>query len=428
MDAGSDAPVGCLHASDCFALTDACNSGSCLNNVCVKTPTNEGGACDDGLFCTDFDTCTMGTCMGSPKSCPFTDTCQSPSCDESAKMCVTTPVSDGTPCVVPNNVCYFTAFCQSGVCTGGQEMDCSFLDGACSIGTCDAMQGCVSTPAAEGAPCDDGLFCTVNDACHGGTCAGTPMQCPPATEPCQANTCSESTQACESGAAPDGTSCTGTNACLAMQTCSGGACAGGVPANDGMPCTSTSACTTNGACASGVCAGTPVTACVSGDGCCPPGCTLATDSDCSCSVDLALTAVAKTSGGGSSAMYLPAELNNGIGESQCGRYSWIKLDWSTAVTIGSMYIESPEAGGQGTCAMLPGRNVQSGDVQTWSGSAWVTATSFSGESGNIQIDVQPAVTTTKLRLGNVQSSPGNGNSEIFEWHVFGAPGCVPAPD
>jgi hypothetical protein len=164
------------------------------------------------------------------------------------------------------------------------------------------------------------------------------------------------------------------------------------------------------------------------------------DSDCNCNVNIALMAVGSTSGGGSSMGFLPLEMNNGIGKSHCGEFSWIlngptpngawwELDWTAPQTIASFYIEASTANGIGQCTEASGRNINSADVQWWNGSAWVTATSFSGQSGDIQLNLTPPVVTTKLRLFNVtSSSPGNGNSLMFEWHVFSAPGCIPPPD
>jgi hypothetical protein len=173
---------------------------------------------------------------------------------------------------------------------------------------------------------------------------------------------------------------------------------------------------------------------------CPAGetCSGGTCGNCS-SIDLALLAAPSASAGGSVAPFLPVELNNGYGESQCGDYSWVQnsnvagadawfeLDWPSAVTIASMYIESPLAGG-GPCGVVAGRNVASANVQTWNGSAWVTATSIAGGSGSLQVNLPSPISTTKLRLDSVLTSPGNGNSIIWEWHVFGTPSCVPPAD
>jgi hypothetical protein len=182
--------------------------------------------------------------------------------------------------------------------------------------------------------------------------------------------------------------------------------------------------------------------CVGGDNCCPAGCTLMNDSDCNCTINLALTAVASVSpGGGSIPPYTAAELNNGIGKSQCNRWSWVtnggtptanawfELDWTSQVTVASIYVETTaENGNDPVCPGSAGRNVAGADVQYWNGSTWVTATTFSGKTNDFQLDIVPPVQTTKLRLGNVAAGATGYNSLIREWHVFGAPGCIPPAD
>ncbi len=64
---------------------------------------------------------------------------------------------------------------------------------------------------------------------------------------------------------------------ICAQICSTLGCVSNADCND------SNACTTD-ACSSGSCTNTPITACSSGDGCCPAGCTSSTDTDCpSCS-------------------------------------------------------------------------------------------------------------------------------------------------
>jgi hypothetical protein len=309
-----------------------------LNNVCTRAPANEGATCDDGLFCTDFDVCTMGTCKGTPKTCPPTSECTVGTCDETTKACGTMPGNDGAPCKPANDACVQGA-CSGGACAGAQPMSCSYLDEICAVGSCDAMQGCVKKP---------------------------------------------------------------------------------------------------------------ITTCTSGDGCCPSGCTPATDSDCSCSVDLALAAIGTISGGGGGPWWLPSEMNDGIGKSHCDEFSWIannatpsgafwQLDWPSPVTIASLYIEATNADGTGQCPSDTGRNIASADVQWWNGWGWATAFSFSGKSGDVQIDLPQPVVTKSLRLFDVTAgAPSicgapplplcNGNSIMYEWHVFNTPGCIPPPD
>ena len=322
---------------------------------------------------------------------------------------------------------------------GAIPVDCSVLNDQCNTGTCDPVMGCVKTPK-NGSPCFDGSLCTTSKTCQNGVCGGgIPVTCPPSTIPCQPSTCVEGVHVCQVGPAPNGTACTSGKPCVTGETCAAGACGGGTPASEGMACTTAGACERSPACHLGACTGTPITACASNDGCCPAGCTAATDNDCNCSMNLALTAVGSASSGGVAPGHGPDQINNGIGKSDCNSFSWIfdgptpdtafwELDWPSPVTIGSFYVEAEPADGSGPCMEPAGRNIASADVQIWSGAAWMTVTSFSGESGNLQIDLPAPVTTTKLRLANVESSPGNGNSAMFEWHVFAGVGCIPPPD
>ena len=80
--------------------------------------------CDDGLFCTNVDSCQGGSCVGSGSPCPGPDgdaDC-SESCDET-------------------------------------NDDCSLYDG-------------------DGASCDDGLYCTAVDSCLADVCTGAGDPCP----------------------------------------------------------------------------------------------------------------------------------------------------------------------------------------------------------------------------------------------------------
>jgi hypothetical protein len=285
-DAIADGPIACRHASECTSLADACNVGACLDNLCVKYPSNETGSCDDGLFCTYNDVCTMGVCKGTPKMCfaaldGGTDPCHTPTCDEAMKGCIATPANDGALCT-PSDLCFVGGTCSGGTCLPTQAVDCSSLDDACSKGSCDmgfckpvavadatpckgvaagpcatgaCFSGvCTPMPANEGAACDDGLFCTIDDACKQGKCTGVPNPCGP-TDGCHTNTCSESLQQCTSTENADGTPCNDGDVCNADKACSAGVCTGGMPANDGVACTPTMACIVGATCMQGVCGG-----------------------------------------------------------------------------------------------------------------------------------------------------------------------------
>jgi hypothetical protein len=133
-------PVGspCTDTLFCTGV-DTCNGmGTCTSpgNPCVLNPNDNdcsqtcnegadqcngndpnGSACEDGLFCTDNDTCQGGNCVGGDDPCqgPDSDTDCTESCDEDADDC------QGND---PNNsLCHFSCFpdgvCQNGTCFSG---------------------------------------------------------------------------------------------------------------------------------------------------------------------------------------------------------------------------------------------------------------------------------------------------------------------
>jgi hypothetical protein len=78
---------------------------------------------------------------------------------------------DGSPCDG-------TETCRDGFCVHSAGPDCSALDDGCVVGACDdATGGCVAVPRTDGAACDDGAWCTEDDACEAGACAGAARDC-----------------------------------------------------------------------------------------------------------------------------------------------------------------------------------------------------------------------------------------------------------
>ena len=179
---------------------------------------------------------------------------------------------------------------QSDLCA----QDCSAistppcLKSVCNDGSYQGVVGdCVVVPDDAGVPCDDGLFCTIDDGCDGmGQCMGGPMNdCGMAPPPCNDITCDEAAQSCTTTPSMNGAMCQDpNNLCIKGSTCSNGNCIGGtlddcfffpVPdechvavcdpgtgmcaaqvGNEGGPCTDpTDLCTVNKTCAAGMCQG-----------------------------------------------------------------------------------------------------------------------------------------------------------------------------
>jgi hypothetical protein len=304
---GSTGP--CVMKEDCAALDDPCNVGTCINGTCEKTPANESGSCDDGQWCTENDACHLGACVGgTEKYCPSPDSCHLGLCDEAAKACASAPGNDGAACD-DGDACTYAGVCSSGACLKGSPVDCSAFDSECGTGQCVPGVGCQTVPKNDGAPCkdpggtpcttgqcqagacigvptptgtpcDDGLFCTVNDACDGGLCSGQPNTCAAPGNVCMMGTCNEAAKTCIAVPGNDGGPCDDHNDCTTGDQCAAGACQPGVPANQGIACDDHDGCTAGTTCESGACtnAQSEITQCIDGDMCCPAGC--ATDHDC----------------------------------------------------------------------------------------------------------------------------------------------------
>ena len=271
----------CVSAQDCADFADSCNDGTCINGACQKVAVNEGAGCDDGKQCTSNDSCQLGVCTGPQNPCPASDPCHVGTCDLVSDTCVEMPGNDGAGCV-DDDACTLNSTCSGGVCAFGSPLDCSFLDGTCSVGACDPMLGCYATPQNDGTACNDSLFCTVTDVCLGGACVGSGDPCNGGMT-CLVGNCSENFDTCNSVPAPNGSACDDLSSCTVNELCTNGVCGSGMAANPGGVCNDQDACTNGELCSAGACTGgVAVVACVAGDGCCPVGCAPAQDIDCGC--------------------------------------------------------------------------------------------------------------------------------------------------
>lgn len=249
--------------------------------------------------------------------------------------CADPDTPDGARCD-DGLLCTVGESCDGGSCQGGHPLDCSYLASGCTVGQCDETAGCQQAPAPEGTTCNDGLFCTVNDVCTAGVCAGATNDCSSVvTGDCEIGVCDEDFDFCTTEDKPlgtecdDGFLCTDGATCSSFGTCQTGAtkdcsavadqCNSGVcdavtgeceaEPITGLSCNDADACTTLDTCSStGECVGTPVdvdgdgfppeacggTDCDDGDGTVSPDdievCTDAIDNDCDDLTDAADTA------------------------------------------------------------------------------------------------------------------------------------------
>jgi hypothetical protein len=76
-------PVVCAALDQCHDV-GTCNSGT---GACSSPAKTNGTGCDDGLFCTDLDTCTSGVCGGLPRDCSDGDPFTLDTCNEAEDVC-----------------------------------------------------------------------------------------------------------------------------------------------------------------------------------------------------------------------------------------------------------------------------------------------------------------------------------------------------
>ena len=80
---------------DCSHLDDACTLGRCaaLTGECVSEPRLDSSPCDDGLWCTEHDSCQDGVCGGVERECGAREG-YDVYCDEPEQTCVFEELDD----------------------------------------------------------------------------------------------------------------------------------------------------------------------------------------------------------------------------------------------------------------------------------------------------------------------------------------------
>ena len=235
--------ISCTTDQECTDLSD-CTTDLCVNASCTNDPVADGTGCSDGLYCTENDSCQQGNCAGAQRDCSSVGGgCTTGVCDEEQDLCVATPVDDGTGCN-DGLYCSENDVCTAGICSGSTR-DCSQTAGDCTDASCNEDQDqCEGVPKSDGAPCEDGLYCTVDDQCIGGGCnSGAPRDCSASGGSCVDGSCNENADQCEGNTLPDGTGCDDADPCTSGDQCQGGVCLG----------TQTICSHLDGPCAQGVC-------------------------------------------------------------------------------------------------------------------------------------------------------------------------------
>ena len=283
-DPPASCPTSCNDGNSCTVDTMTGSAAAC-NVACSHTNitacTNADGCCPSGCNANNDGDCSAscgngvvepGETCDPPATCPTScddgNTCTNDAMTGSAANC--NVACSHTPIVS----CAGGDGCCPAGCDANGDSDCS---ASCGNGAIEPGETC-DPPASCPQSCDDGNGCT-NDAMTGSAancnaaCSHTPIVscangdgcCPAGCSPADDDDCSQS---CGNGVVDPGETCDPQASC--PTSC-----------DDGLGCTvdtmTGSAANCNAACSS-----TAIVSCVSGDGCCPPGCDVASDSDCIC--------------------------------------------------------------------------------------------------------------------------------------------------
>ncbi len=176
----------CDVAESCTGASAACPGDAFASSATVCRPS--AGVCD-----------VAESCTGSSAACP-TDARSTAACRASAGDCDVAELCDGigNDCP-PDAFAPATQLCRAahGVCDvaetcTGSSATCPLdafapATSLCRLATsdCDAAERCTgSSPSCpidalqpDGTACDDGMTCTIDDRCVGGTCGGDSMIC-----------------------------------------------------------------------------------------------------------------------------------------------------------------------------------------------------------------------------------------------------------
>ena len=189
------------------------------------------------------------------------------------QACSVEACDDGLPCTDDQ--------CQVGGCVHLPAPGWCVIDGACAAHgarqpgnpcrLCDVARPTAWSSEADGVGCDDGLFCTVGEACLGGACTGGgPRDCGAGLGACASATCDEASDGCLSTYRPNGERCGPPGDACAWSECWWGTCAAQQAANH-VPCADGDACTAGDECLMGACVSGVAVTCAQPPECRQPG-------------------------------------------------------------------------------------------------------------------------------------------------------------
>ena len=240
----------CIHDDGCCPISLGCSSldDNDCSPQCGNGVLEEGEICDGACpsTCEDNDSCTIDILEGA------IDTCSAECDNQPITLCI-----DGDGCCAPD-------------CNSLDDDDC---EPVCGNNLLEAGELCDGNCPAD---CVDGIGCTAD------VLVGSPEECnvtctfplitsctPESNDGCCAPECNSATDL-------DCSSSCGNNVSEVSEVCDGDC---PQVCQDGRACTTDFVAGSITSC-SASCGIIPVTECVSGDGCCAPGCKESDDSDC----------------------------------------------------------------------------------------------------------------------------------------------------
>lgn len=207
VDAG--AHVVCRPAAGPCDIPEECDGTS------VICPANQqkspGDSCSTGRFCFVGETCNDNLqCTGTPRDCSDAYACTDDSCNENRNRCdhikndgfCLNSIGDVHDCGTPTCVADGSQGSDSDGCKvvpSGQGEICEVATAECRLDkVCDGTH--IDCPqnfpiAPNQTPCNDGLYCTVNDQCSSGVCGGSARDCSDAFG-CTVDSCDDDLNTC----------------------------------------------------------------------------------------------------------------------------------------------------------------------------------------------------------------------------------------
>ncbi|MBW2455941.1 MAG: hypothetical protein JRI68_15600, partial [Deltaproteobacteria bacterium] len=222
---GTGAAAGCATASD-PTFDDDDDDGSSTTSDGGSTSSGIGGGGGNG-----------GTTTSSPCAVDCTQiqapVCQIAQCNAQTGQCEVVADADATACD-DGVFCTADDACLAGICAPGPDNDCGLSPAACQVIACDEnSQTCATTASQNGDPCvDPNDLCLENATCTNGICNGTAKDCfmQPVPDDCHVSECNPQNGQCEPVIGNEGGACSDPNdLCTVNKTCTSGVCQGGSP-------------------------------------------------------------------------------------------------------------------------------------------------------------------------------------------------------